>query len=243
MSTEILLLTSTAATIAFVHTLLGPDHYVPFIAMARARGWRWTKAVGITLLCGLGHLVGSVLLGLVGIAIGAQIASIEWIESIRGGLAAWMLTGFGLAYMLWGLRQAIRNRPHVHWHRHDGSSHKHVHTHKGTHAHVHDEGRETGRRSIAPWVIFIIFVLGPCEPLIPLLMYPAAQQSMAGVILVTSVFGIVTVLTMTVIVGLATSSLERIKRPRGWARVERFSHALAGLALVVCGLSVSVLGL
>lgn len=29
----------TAAPIGFFHTLLGPDHYLPFLVMAKARKW------------------------------------------------------------------------------------------------------------------------------------------------------------------------------------------------------------
>ena len=86
MSPEINLLVLTAASIAFVHTILGPDHYLPFVAMAKARGWTIAKTLRITLWCGLGHLVGSVALGAVGIAFGAGLAKLEWIESV--GLAA-----------------------------------------------------------------------------------------------------------------------------------------------------------
>ncbi len=38
MSHEIVVLGIAAASIGFFHTLLGPDHYLPFIVMARARG-------------------------------------------------------------------------------------------------------------------------------------------------------------------------------------------------------------
>ena len=48
------------------------------------------------MLCGLGHLAGSVVLGLVGISLGAGLASLEWLEGIRGNLAAWLMIGFGL---------------------------------------------------------------------------------------------------------------------------------------------------
>ncbi|MDT8322246.1 MAG: hypothetical protein RQ826_17150, partial [Xanthomonadales bacterium] len=134
MTPEILVLTLTAAAIAFVHTLLGPDHYLPFVAMARARNWSMVKTLRITLICGASHLVGSVLLGVLGISVGMQLASLEWFESVRGNLAAWMLIGFGLAYLVWGLRQAWRNRPHSHWHSHNGIRHQHVHSHHHSHA-------------------------------------------------------------------------------------------------------------
>jgi len=237
MTSEILVLSLSAAAIAFVHTVLGPDHYLPFVAMSKARGWGMRKTLKITLFCGLGHVLGSVLLGVVGITLGIQLSSLEWLESMRGNIAAWLLIGFGLAYMGWGLGQAYRNRPHTHWHSHEGLMHEHVHSHHQDHAHVHE--REGQSRSLTPWVIFIIFVLGPCEPLIPLLMYPAARESLAGVLMVTSVFGLVTVLTMTLVVGFAVAGLDAIKMKR----FERYSHAVAGSAILACGLAIAYLGM
>lgn len=237
MSPELVMLTLSAAAIAFIHTLFGPDHYLPFIAMARARGWATRKTLRVTLLCGVGHLAGSVALGLLGIAVGIQLASLEWLEGMRGDLAAWLLIGFGLAYMAWGIRHAWRNRPHSHWHAHDGTVHRHEHTHHDEHAHVHEA--RAGRTSITPWIIFVIFVLGPCEPLIPLLMYPAATESLAGVLLVTTVFGVVTVATMLAAVWLTLSGLERLRLPA----LERFAHALAGGTVLACGLAIVFLGL
>lgn len=237
MTPEITILTLSAAAIAFMHTVLGPDHYLPFIAMARARDWSTAKTLKVTLLCGVGHLVGSVALGLAGIYLGVQLSSLEWLESMRGELAAWMLIGFGLAYTAWGIRQAYRNRPHTHWHSHDGLVHSHVHTHHSDHAHLHAARKE--RTSLAPWLIFIIFVLGPCEPLIPLLMYPAARESLVGVLLVTSVFGAVTVLTMLMTVAIALRGLSQFR----FRKFERYAHALAGITILACGLGVALLGI
>lgn len=236
MTPEINVLALSAAAIAFVHTLLGPDHYLPFVAMAKARGWSLQKTIRVTLICGAGHLGGSVLLGIAGIMLGIQLASLEWLESVRGNLAAWLLIGFGLAYLAWGLGQAYRNRPHSHWHSHDGVVHEHVHSHHREHAHVHDQKEPS--RSLAPWLIFVIFVLGPCEPLIPLLMYPAARESFIGVLMVTGVFGLVTVLTMTLIVAFAVAGLGAVR----FNRFERFGHALAGSAILGCGLAIVFLG-
>ncbi|GAI12193.1 unnamed protein product, partial [marine sediment metagenome] len=55
----------------------------------------------------------------------------------------------------------------------DGEKHDHIHAHKVEHSHVHDEKKGT---SLTPWILFIIFVFGPCEPLIPLVMYPAKKK-------------------------------------------------------------------
>src|SRR4051794_5863373 len=88
----------TAIGISFLHTVAGPDHYVPFIALSRARGWSLSKTILWTLICGCGHVWSSVLLGLGGAALGWSLSKIGWFESIRGGLAGWILLGFGLLY-------------------------------------------------------------------------------------------------------------------------------------------------
>jgi sulfite exporter TauE/SafE len=237
VSQELIILTVTAASIGFFHTLFGPDHYLPFIVIAKARKWSLIKTTFITVLCGIGHIGSSVLLGIVGIALGIAVTKLETLESFRGNLAAWGLIAFGLMYFVWGLRRALRNRPHKHPHFHkDGDNHVHKHIHTEEHVHVH--GSE-GSINITPWVLFTIFVFGPCEPLIPILMYPAAKSSLSGLILVTSVFGGVTIMTMLGIVLISILGINFLPM----ARLERYNHALAGATIFLCGIAIQFLGL
>lgn len=237
MSNEMLVLAWTAATIGFVHTILGPDHYLPFIAMSKARRWSGTTTAIVTFLCGLGHVMGSIILGLVGVFLGIVVFKLESVESFRGDLAAWLLIAFGLLYLLWGIRRAVRDRSHDHRHAHgDGEIHYHHHSHVGGHSHAHT-GADTG--NVTPWVLFTIFVLGPCEPLIPLIMYPAARSSVLSVLVVATVFGLATVTTMLACVMASYYGLSRISFPQA----ERYSHALAGLTILLCGGAIKFLGL
>ena len=231
----------TAASIGFLHTLLGPDHYLPFVMIAQARKWSRVRTAWITFLCGVGHVAGSVVLGAVGIAAGMAVGAIEGAESIRGDIAAWLLMAMGLVYMSWGLRQAWRSRPHTHGHFHLAEDeHQHQHSHDTDHAHLHEAAPGKPRKkSITPWVLFLIFVFGPCEPLIPILMYPAARKSIWGVAAVTAVFALATIATMLTVVLAATFGLRRLPT----ARLERYSHALAGAIILLCGVSIRFLGL
>lgn len=237
-------LITAALSIAFLHTIMGPDHYVPFVAMARIGKWSTTKTIVITLLCGIGHVGSSIILGLVGIAGGTAILKLNSIEKFRGDLAGWLLLGFGLAYTVWGIWRAIRNRPHVHLHMHgDGTVHRHQHTHTGEHLHVHDHAAhehpahpQSEHDRLTPWVLFTIFLFGPCEPLIPLMMYPAASGDYRGVAWVAVLFSLVTLLTMTTIVVALRAGVSFV--PAG--RLERYSHALAGLVILCCGVAVKV---
>jgi nickel/cobalt exporter len=232
----ILVIAGTAATLGFIHTVLGPDHYLPFIVMSRARNWPLSKTLFISFLCGLGHVLSSVILGFLGIALGVAVFKLENIESFRGSIAAWLLIGFGMAYFIWGLRQAIKNRPHEHSHFHaDGEKHEHEHVHKSQHVHVHGEKK----KNITPWILFTVFVFGPCEPLIPLVMYPAAKHNTGGVVLVALAFGLATIVTMLTIIAVMSWGVSFVRL----GKLERYAHAIAGAMILVSGISVQFLGL
>ncbi len=244
MTADITALVITAVSLGVVHTALGPDHYLPFAAMARAGGWSMRKTMVITVLCGLGHVASSIVIGLVGLALGTMLVRLEMLEQFRGGLAGWLLIGFGLAYFSWGIVRAVRHRPHEHLHMHaDGTIHSHVHVHEGDHLHVH-ESEEEGDASVGgtnlavmtPWLLFIIFVFGPCEPLIPLLIYPAAEANTFAVLVVVLAFSLATLATMSVVVGLMTIGLHAVSL----SRLHRYSHALAGFAVLACGILVKL---
>lgn len=237
---ELSVLCATAASIAFLHTLLGPDHYLPFVAMSRAGTWSLRKTIWVTLLCGVGHVLSSVLLGMIGLGFGVAVFKLETVEAMRGSLAGFSLIAFGLLYTLWGLRRAIRNQPHTHRHGHaDGTVHAHAHVHSHDHLHGHERpAREVNpgdeKTSLTPWILFTIFLFGPCEPLIPLVMYPAARGSSWGVMVVTIVFSVVTLVTMTTVVVLSRVGAGAL----GMGKLQRYSHATAGLVILACGVAV-----
>lgn len=218
MPSDLGTLSLAAAGIGFLHCLSGPDHYLPFVAMSRVGVWSLRKTLLVTAVCGAGHVVGSALLGMIGIAVGLLVYQAEDtlrpfvnIEGIRGGFAAWLLTIAGAGYGLWGLLRR-----------------------KHSHAWEADDANSRGAfERLTPWVLFTIFVFGPCEPLIPLLMYPAANASLWSIVLVTAIFGATTLVTMTVIVALLHRGIERVRLT--W--LEHYGHAVAGLVLMTCGLA------
>jgi sulfite exporter TauE/SafE len=235
MNTSIALLSATAVSIGFVHTILGPDHYLPFIVMSQARKWNMSKTMFITFLCGIGHVISSVLLGLAGIAIGASVTNLISIESFRGNIAAWLLIAFGLVYMIISIRNLVKKRKHSHAHFHlGGEKHNHEHNHQSGHSHVHQDSA-----NMTPWILFIIFILGPCEPLIPILMYPAAEHNIHGTIIVSLLFSIVTIATMMSVVLVFKLGINKINlKP-----VEKYSHVIAGAMIFLSGLAIQFLGL
>lgn len=227
MNESLYLLTLSAASIGFIHTLIGPDHYLPFALLARARNWPLKKTLSVTFLCGVGHVLSSIVLGAIGIAAGVALQHLELIEELRGELAAWLLIAFGLLYGAWGLNRAMnRSRSHAH----EGLEHAHPHIPFIRHSH-HGHDKTIGS-------LFAIFVLGPCEPLIPLLMFPAAMESTGGIVLVSLVFSIATIATMMAMVTLISlGSMTIPMKP-----VQRYMHAIAGGTIAVSGIAIQLFG-
>lgn len=216
MTNELIILLWSAASIGFVHTILGPDHYLPFIMIGKARNWSLSRTLGLTALCGIGHVLSSVIIGIIGIFIGIQLQKLTWFEGFRGNLAAWGLIAFGLLYAVWGLRYYFKHKQKI----------------KFSEAHE-------PHSSATPWMLFIIFLLGPCEPLIPLLMYPAAHQSTFALVGVTTVFSIVTISTMLIAVWAASLGLSQINMKK----LQPLSHFMAGIIIFLSGISIQFLGL
>ena len=250
--TGLLLLGATAAGVGFLHTLVGPDHDLPFVVLARARRWSWRRTSAITVACGLAHVLSSVALAAVGAGLGVALTRLMAIETARGELAAWALVAVGACYAAWGLRRAMRGDRHVHLfphpvaHAHDhGHDHDHAHAHGPDHAlpHPHDHGRGSDpeaapKASLTPWMLFLVFVLGPCEPLIPLMLASGAAGSFLAATVVAVAYGVATLAAMlgAVWVGRAGAGF----LPLG--RLEPYTHALAGGAILVSGLGMVFLG-
>jgi sulfite exporter TauE/SafE len=236
MSNSITLLSITAVSIGFLHTLLGPDHYLPFIVLSQARKWSARKTMIITFFCGCGHVLSSVVLGLIGIAVGISVKKLVSIESFRGNIAAWLFVAFGLVYMIISIRNLVKNRKHSHSHFHlGGETHSHEHDHHHEHTHIHEDNII----NTTPWILFLIFVFGPCEPLIPIVMYPAAENNIPGVVLVSVLFSVVTIGTMMSIVMTFKLGLNKINlKP-----VEKYNHLIAGTMIFLSGLAIQFLGL
>jgi len=236
MDNSIMLLSVTAVSIGFIHTLLGPDHYLPFIVLSEAKKWSLRKTMIITFLCGLGHVMSSVILGLIGIAVGISVHKLTAIESFRGNIAAWLFIAFGLVYMIISIRSLYRKKKHTHSHFHiDEGNHTHEHNHQLEHTHLHEARTATA----TPWILFLIFVFGPCEPLIPIIMYPAAENNIPGAVLVSLLFSVVTIATMMSIVLAFKMGFNKINlKP-----LEKYSNVIAGAVIFLSGIAIQFLGL
>ncbi len=201
-------------SVAFFHAL-APDHWVPFVALAKGSRWSMTKLAWVTTLAGIGHVASSLLLGMLGLWAGIAVNRLEGAESWRGGIAIWLLIGFGVAYALWGIKHAQHHHPHVT---------------------VQEAVKVYAARRV--WMLIAILVFGPCEPLIPL-MFLASEKGMGAVWTMSLIFSVVTV---GMVVGqscLSYAGVRLVNKP--W--MERYAYALAGGVIVLTAVMVLLLGL
>jgi nickel/cobalt exporter len=220
-------LVGAAVSIGAVHTC-APDHWMPFAALGRAERWSARRTAAITAACGLGHVTVSVLLGLIALVCGRELLVTfgQRLESVSGLL----LIGFGVAYAVWGLRQAFAARVHQHAHAH---GHAHVHFHR--HGHVH---QPSATNRLTPWTLFLLFSADPCVAVIPL-MFAAAPLGWSSTLAVIAAYETATIATMVALVLPARAAAGAVRG--AWA--DRYGDALAGGVVALVGVAVISLGI
>ncbi|QGY43389.1 hypothetical protein GM418_06865 [Maribellus comscasis] len=233
---ELYLLYVTAASLGFFHTLLGPDHYVPFIVLSKARNWSRSKTLWITFVSGLGHVSSSVVLGFIGIALGISVSKLESIEAFRGEIVGWLLFAFGLIYFFYGLFRHLKRRGHHHHFFNFLLPRRIRRMHHLSDS--EDDVDKNEKSNVTFWMLFLIFVFGPCEVLIPMLIFPAAEHSSVGVATVAIIFGLATIVTMLGIVYLGYKGARFLNfKDKG-----EYVHIAAGLVIAFLGTSILFLG-
>lgn len=213
MNKAYMVLLASTLSIAFIHAL-APDHWMPFAVIGKAQRWSRAKLIWYTFLAGIGHVGSSIVVGAIGLLLGFSLSKVSAAEAHRGEIALWLLIGFGAAYTVWGIKRA----------------------HDYKHEHVDVEKMKS--KTVTMWTLFAIFVLGPCEPLIPL-MFLATDYGWVGIAVTSLTFSVVTIFMMLAQSLLATAGIQLIRHDIA----ERYSHAFAGFVIVLTGAFVMVLGI
>ncbi len=230
-SATFITLSITAISIAFLHTAAGPDHYLPFVVLQKSRGWSLSRTILLAIVCGFGHVFSSIILGFVGVFLGWQLSEISIFQDIRGEMASWAFLIFGAIYFVYGLWRARKVQPHKHFDVMDDEVY--VYEHK------HNEAYTLNKRvKVTPLVLFAIFVMGPSEPIIPLLFFSGTHRSPAEIAWLILLFTLTTILTIVSFVLLGNYSYSRIKVDH----LDRFSHAIGGFVISFCAFGMLFLG-
>lgn len=225
-------LLGATAIVAVVHALLGVDHSLPFIVLGRTRGWSIRRTVGVSAGCGLVHVAASVAIGAAGAIAGLSLDTLEWFDSVRGTLAAAVLFGFGLSYAavaLWRFNSRTGSAY--------GPTAATCSAASPASAGADSPYGGTGPDPV-PWALGAVLLIGPCEPLIPILLAVSLSRSWLAVGSVVCVFAVLTATTMASAVALGCRGLAMVPV----RRAARYGDLVAGLIVAASGVAVWALG-
>jgi hypothetical protein len=200
-------LMASALVTAFLHAAL-PTHWLPFVLVGRAQGWRLITVMMAVVVAGLAHVATTALVG--GVIAGLGVALDQWIGGLLPVLAAVVLFVLGGRYLLRAWQQPST----------DGAA-----------------ADQTVRRRIgdrtAFWGLVMTLAITPGEVMLPFYLSQAnaGWPILAGL---TVMFALGTVSGMAVFTLLAWTGWSVLRLER-WARYE--SIAL-GAALIAVGLFV-----
>jgi len=210
---------AAAAGVGFGHAVL-PDHWVPLAVLGRARRYPLSKVARLSGLAGVAHVLLSIVLGAVIIAVGLQFRSS--VSSAQDAIIGCLLIATGIGF---GVLQAT-GRGHHHDHDHD-----HHHDHDHDHRHMRadpDAGR--GVRRLAAIMVPFGAAASPDLTILPVFL-AATTAGVATAVGSVLIFGAVTIGT---IVGLTLGAAKGGYQIKGeW--LDRWGNAITAGVLVIIG--------
>ena len=227
---------AAAAGVGFGHAIL-PDHWVPLAVLGRARRYPLSKIARLSGLAGVAHVLLSVVLGAVIIAIGLQFRAA--VSSAQDAIIGCLLIATGLGFG--ALQASGHGHHHDHSHDHgDGHGHDHDldHAHSGHppggHRHqLGDPDAGRGIRRLAAVMVPFGAAASPDLTILPVCL-AATAAGVATAIGSVLIFGAVTIGT---IVGLTLGAAAGGYQIKGdW--LDRWGNAVTAGVLVIIGVLV-----
>ena len=212
-----------AAGVGFGHAIL-PDHWVPLAVVGRTQHYPLARVARLSGLAGVAHVLVSLVLGGIIIAIGLQFRSS--VESAQNAIVGGLLIATGLVLAI----LELTGHGHSHSHSDEGHSHAgHEHGHpRAGHDHAgHDHGR---RRSLLAVMVPFGAAASPDLTILPVFL--AATTAGAGAAVGSLIaFAAVTIATIVTLTLIATAGGYQI----GGRWLDRWGNALTAIVLVVIG--------
>jgi hypothetical protein len=214
-------LIAAAAGVGFGHAIL-PDHWVPLAVVGRTRRYPLSRVARLSGLAGVAHVLVSIVLGAVIVAIGLQFrSSIEHAQDTIVG-SVLIATGIGFAAL------ELTGRGHHHDDEHRHQHHQHADDGRD-HTHQHDHDTERGHRLAA---VMIPFGAAASPDLTILPVFLAATT--AGIATAISSLVVFAAVTIGTIVGLTLAAARGGYEIRGqW--LDRWGNAFTAVVLAAIG--------
>lgn len=220
-----------AAGVGFGHAVL-PDHWVPLAVLGRARRYPMSRIARLSGLAGVAHVLVSIVLGAVIIAVGLQFRST--VQHAQDTIIGIILIATGVGFAVLELSGHGHHHHHEHDHDHEpGHDHGHHHFQDGE-PHGAASEQSPGRiRGLAAVMVPFGAAASPDLTILPVFL-AATTAGLATAVGSLLIFAAVTIAT---IVGLTLAAARGGYQIRGqW--LERWGNAVTALVLVAIGLLV-----
>jgi nickel/cobalt exporter len=221
-------LLAAAAGVGFGHAIL-PDHWVPLAVLGRTRRYSLSRIARLSSLAGVAHVLVSLVLGALIIAIGLQFRST--IQSAQDTIIGCILIATGLGFAVLEITGRGHSHDHDHDHSHDDGhdydNDHHGHDHHGHAAHNPQRG---GMHGLAAVMVPFGAAASPDLTILPVFL-AATTAGLATALGSLIIFAAVTIGT---IVGLTLAAARGGYEIRGqW--LERWGNVFTAVVLVVIG--------
>ncbi len=229
-------LLAAAAGVGFGHAIL-PDHWVPLAVLGRTRRYPLTRVARLSGLAGVAHVLVSIVLGGVIIAVGLQFRST--VQGAQDTIIGCLLIATGVGFAI----VELTGRGH-----HRAPRHGHAHGHRNAHRHGHgpadqpapepaatefdapSAARDGRLRGLAAVMVPFGAAASPDLTILPVFL-AATTAGLTAAIGSLVIFAAVTIAT---IVGLTLAACFGGYQIRGqW--LERWGNACTALVLIVIG--------
>ena len=218
-------LLAAAAGVGFGHAIL-PDHWVPLAVLGRTRRYPLSRIARLSGLAGVAHVLVSIILGAVIIAVGLQFRSTIQSEqdTIIGAIP--IATGIGFALL------ELTGHGHHHDQHHDDDA---EHDNEGQHRALAAETRQSRVHGLAAVMVPFGAAASPDLTILPVFL-AATTAGLATAIGALVIFAAVTITTIVVLTLAAARGGYQIHGE--W--LERWGNLLTALVLVLIGLLVLI---
>lgn len=211
-------LIAAAAGVGFGHAIM-PDHWLPLAVLGRTRNYSPAHVARLSGLAGIAHVLVSLLLGALIVAIGLQFRST--IEAAQDTIVGALLIATGVGFV------AVEASGHGHHHGHEHRSAR------GGRSHPRELGSGWRLRGLGAVMIPFGAAASPDLTILPVFLAAAGVGTGAAVGSLAA-FAVVTIITIVALTLLATFGGHQIRGR--W--LERWGNGVTALVLLVIGLLV-----
>lgn len=182
-----------------------PNHWLPLVAIGKSENWSRRETLTATAIAGFAHTASTILIGIGVGFLGFSLS--EAYESTFRIIVPFILFGLGALYIISGLK------------------HSHSHSH-GTENVIRSNSKTAIITSISTAMFF-----SPCVE-IEVYYLSAALVGWMGILTVSLVYLIVTIMGMLLLVDLGLKGVERLN----WHFLEHYERSVTGAVLILLGI-------